>query len=448
MSETQPGSTTNSSPDPALTRRRFLALGAAGAAGAALVAASPSVASAAVRTGAVRSGVTNIREPDAKTTLSFLSWDELKVITPVVDLFEKQNPSIKVELEYLPPIPAYVSGLSTRLLAGIGPDIFIYTVENKTQLNKYNYVYDLSSQPFVKVMAANNRNFMSYNGGVWGLSVAAWAGGIYYNKALLAKVGSGPAQTWDEFLTLCGKFKAMGITPYFGGGQPDTVVEALIGSHFKTAGLTDAAIFDGKATFAEYWGPPLALYDKLYSTGLVPASMIGVSAQSGELLSEFANGKLAAYASGPWDSPGILADNPKLDFEMYPVPGATAASQSYWCGAPTEGWAINAKSKNLPGALKFLEFLASPEALKLYGSQSGQIITTTNVTTPVAPELTLCGKAARASTYYYTGISWPAPIADALGTVANAQFELLIQGKVTPAQLEANMQAAMKRLQA
>jgi len=66
--------------------------------------------------------------------------------------------------------------------------------------------------------------------------VAAWAGGIYYNKALLAKVGSAPASTWDEFLTLCGKFKAMGITPYFGGGQPDVVVEALIGSHFKTAG--------------------------------------------------------------------------------------------------------------------------------------------------------------------------------------------------------------------
>ncbi len=68
-------------------------------------------------------------------------------------------------------------------------------------------------------------------------------------------MGSAPASTWDEFLTLCGKFKAMGITPYFGGGQPDVVVEALIGSHFKTAGLSDAAIFDGKATFAEYWGP-------------------------------------------------------------------------------------------------------------------------------------------------------------------------------------------------
>jgi raffinose/stachyose/melibiose transport system substrate-binding protein len=288
---------------------------------------------------------------------------------------------------------------------------------------------------------------MSYNGGVWGLSVAAWAGGIYYNKALLAKVGSGPATTWEEFLTLCGKFKAMGITPYFGGGQPDVVVEALIGSHFKTAGLTDANIFDGKATFAEYWGPPLALYDKLYSSGLVPASMVGVSQTSGELQSEFANGKLATYGSGPWDEPTILADNPKLDFEMYPVPGATAASQRFWCGAPTEGWAINSKTKNLPGALKFLEFLASPEALKLYGSSSGQIITTNNVMTPVASQLSLCATAARASTYYYTGIAWPAPIADALGNDANAQFELLVAGKTTPAKLEAYLQSAVKQLQ-
>ena len=239
------------------------------------------------------------------------------MIKPIVDLFEKQNPSISIEISHLQGPQPYVSVLATRLLAGVGPDVFIYTVENKTQLNKYNYVYDLSNQSFISVMAANNRSFMSYNGGVWGLSVAAWAGGIYYNKALLAKVGSAPASTWDEFLTLCGKFKAMGITPYFGGGQPDVVVEALIGSHFKTAGLSDAAIFDGKATFAEYWGPPLALYDKLYSTGLVPPSMVGVSETSGELQSEFANGKLATYGSGPWDEPAILADNPKLDFEMY-----------------------------------------------------------------------------------------------------------------------------------
>ncbi|MGD0808608.1 MAG: extracellular solute-binding protein [Acidimicrobiales bacterium] len=443
MSDNDSDITTTNPPGPSLTRRRFLALGAAGAAGTALVAASPSAASAAIRS----SGITRVREPDAKTTLSFLSWDTIPVIQPVVDLFQKQNPSIGIEISHLQGPQPYVSTLATRLLAGVGPDIFIYTVENKTQLNKYNYVYDLSGQAFTKVMAANNLNFMSYNGGVWGLSVAAWAGGIYYNKALLAKVGSGPATTWDEFLTLCSKFKAMGITPYFGGGQPDVVVEALIGSHFKTAGLTDANIFDGKATFAEYWGPPLALYDKLYSSGLVPASMVGVSQTSGELQSEFANGKLATYGSGPWDEPTILADNPKLDFEMYPVPGATAASQRFWCGAPTEGWAINSKTKNLPGALKFLEFLASPEALKLYGSSSGQIITTNNVMTPVAPQLSLCATAARASTYYYTGIAWPAPIADALGNDANAQFELLVAGKTTPAKLEAYLQSAVKQLQ-
>ena len=131
--------------------------------------------------------------------------------------------------------------------------------------------------------------------------------------------------------------------------MPDVVIEALIGSYFKTHHMTDAAIFDGKSSFAKAWAVPLAAYDKLYSTGLVPASMVGVSAVSGELVSEFANGKLATYGSGPWDSPGILADNPKLNFEMYPVPGLSVG-QSFWCGAPTEGWAINAKSKNLPGA--------------------------------------------------------------------------------------------------
>ncbi len=65
----------------------------------------------------------------------------------------------------------------------------------------------------------------------------------------------------------------------------------------------------------------------------------------------------------------------------------------------------------------------------------------------MVPELNLCAKAARASNYYYTGIAWPAPIADALGNDANAQFELLVGGKITPAKLQANMQAALKQLQ-
>src|ERR1035441_6251891 len=213
MSEKKSENTANDTLSSPLSRRRFLARGAAGAAGAALIAASPSASAG------VRSGVTNVRESTPSSTLSFFSWDPIPVMQPIVNLFHKHNPSITVEMSRVPPIPNYISTLSTRLLAGIGPDVFIYTVENKTALNKYNYVYDLTNEPFVKVMAANNRNFMSFNNREWGLSVAAWAGGIYYNKALLAKVGSVPATTWDEFLTLCGKFKALGITPYFGGGM-------------------------------------------------------------------------------------------------------------------------------------------------------------------------------------------------------------------------------------
>ena len=125
MSNNQMESTTNSPLDSAVSRRRFLALGAAGAAGAALVAASPSVASAAVRS----EGITRVREPDAKTTLSFLSWDTIPVITPLVDLFQKQNPSISIEVSHLQGPQPYVTTLATRLLVVLARHLYLYSRE-------------------------------------------------------------------------------------------------------------------------------------------------------------------------------------------------------------------------------------------------------------------------------------------------------------------------------
>ena len=55
----------------------------------------------------------------------------------------------------------------------------------------------------------------SVDGKVYAMGVSTWTNAWVYNKDLLKKVGydSIPA-TWDEFLTMCGKLKAAGITPY------------------------------------------------------------------------------------------------------------------------------------------------------------------------------------------------------------------------------------------
>ncbi len=99
-----------------------------------------------------------------------------------------------------------------------------------------------------------------------------------YNKDLLKKVGydSIPA-TWDEFLTMCGKLKAAGITPYL---EPKdglgNAVEGWIGAESAKQGeALDAKIDAGKDTFKNVYGKYYGEWDKLIKQNLMSSDVSG-----------------------------------------------------------------------------------------------------------------------------------------------------------------------------
>jgi raffinose/stachyose/melibiose transport system substrate-binding protein len=430
-----------------MSRRRFMALGTAGALAAAgssgLLSAcsSPSGTASGKGSGGGVSG-----------TISFLSWDTLAISQPMVSLFQKKYPGVQVQVEFENP-NTYISTLATRLASGTAPDVFIYTAQNKAALNAGNYVLDLTDQDSTKVMAAANRDFMSNAGKVYGFSPASWASGPIWNLQLLDKVGGTPPTTWDEFVELGHKLKALGVTPYSDAAQLGTILEGLLGSYFTAQGLlapghvlgieADNRIFSGQSTFAAEWLTPLTMYNQLYTEGLIPSSVVSLT--SAEFDSELANGQLGALGSGPWDVTTVLQDNPKAALKMLPVPGEKAG-QEFWCGAPNQGWAVHSQSSNLDAALAFVNWLATPEALENYAKLSGDIITTTNYASPVSSALTETAQAARSSNYYFTGISWPTQYSELLGDVAIAQVNQMIQGKASPQQVLSAMDAEVQKL--
>jgi raffinose/stachyose/melibiose transport system substrate-binding protein len=439
----------STAPDGAgLSRRRFMALGTAGAALAAV--GSSSLVSACSSAGRSASGKGS--GGGLSGTISFLSWDTLSISQPMVNLFQKKYPGVQVQVEFENP-NTYISTLATRLAAGTAPDIFIYTAQNKAALNAGDYVLDLTDQDSTKVMAAANKDFMSDAGKVYGFSPASWASGPIWNLQLLDKVGGTPPATWDEFLEVGHKLKALGVTPYSDAAQLGTILEGLLGSCFKAQGLlapgtvlgieADNRIFSGQSTFAAEWLTPLTMYNQLYTEGLVPSSVVSLT--GAEFDSELANGQLGALGSGPWDVTSVLQDNPKAALKMLPVPGAQAG-QDFWCGAPNQGWAVYSKSKNLDAAVAFVNWLATPEALENYAKLSGDIITATSYESPVSATLTETAAAARSSNYYFTGISWPTKYSELLGNVAIAEVNQMIAGKATPAQVLAAMDAEVQKL--
>ncbi|WP_035849512.1 ABC transporter substrate-binding protein [Kitasatospora azatica] len=416
-----------------LSRRRFVqgSLMAALLGGTALATSSCSTSTAAGGGGGAK-------------TLSFLSWDTQTVMQPVLDLF-KQQTGFDVSASYAPPVAQYVSTLQTRLQSGTAPDVFILTAEDK-QIVPGGFVKDLSGQSSLSVMNSANKDFMTVDGKVYGLSISSWAGGIMYNKALLAKVGaSSLPDSWDGFLELCAALKAKGITPYYDAAKEGNFMSlwGLLGGYFADhGGFPDQDIFAGKTTFADTWTEPFVAYCKLYTQGLTPQSILGLTGD--QVVSEFANSRVAMFGAGTWNVPTVQKSAPDLSFDTGAIPGFNKGT-TYWTGAASPGFAVNAKAKNPEAALKFLEFMASLDGAKVYGTSSGAITTTSNYTPTVPAALTNQAAGARSGKIYLPVVAWPRHSND-LNTELTTQLQQMIQGSVKPQDIPAALDKKLKQL--
>jgi len=124
-------------------------------------------------------------------------------------------------------------------------------------------------------------------------------------------------------------------------------------------------------------------------------------------VNEFAIGNVAMIQGGPWNIPAIEKANPDLNFSMMAIPGLEEGKE-YYNGAPNVGFAVNSKSSNQDAALKFLEYLSTPEGLEKFEQGTGQIITIPGYESKVHPSLEKAYKEGLlAGKFYLPMVSWP-----------------------------------------
>ncbi|MEV4111776.1 extracellular solute-binding protein [Nonomuraea sp. NPDC049695] len=377
-----------------------------------------------------------------KTTLKFFSWENEQTMKPLIAEFEKRNPTVKVEFSTAPPVAEYISTLQTRLVSGTGADVFMIAAENKTNLIQGGFVKDLTGKPFMANMSKFNTATYSKDGKAYGMSTSSWAGGILYNKDLLAKAGASEVPTkWADFLALCQKLKAAGVTPYLESatGLPGTL-GALVGhANAEQGGDVDAQIFAGKKTFGDLWTGPLTTYNQLFTTGVMTKDVVGLSGD--QIVDEFANGRVAMMAAGPWNVPTLREKAPNLNMAFAAVP--TPDGKPFWSGAASPGFAINAKTEHEKEAEAFLTYLGSKDGVALFNKQTAAMTTTSDFTPTIDKVLEPNLKALKEGLFYLPQIAWPRD-QDALNTEAVAQLQLMIQGKAQPAAVAAALDNRLK----
>jgi ABC-type glycerol-3-phosphate transport system substrate-binding protein len=147
---------------------------------------------------------------------------------------------------------------------------------------------------------------------------------VFYNKTLFARAGvTAPPKTWSQFMAVCAKLKAAGITPIeLGGGDPFAASMPLTGIlSADVLGKDPNWIqerFQGKVKFTDADVEAAATkYRTMAKDGYFEDGALGV--KYADSITNFTAGKAAMYMMGSWFLGAVPKDH-AADFGAFLTP--------------------------------------------------------------------------------------------------------------------------------
>ena len=320
-----------------------------------------------------------------QTTITYWQYDyatRVDAMNQLIAQFEAANPDIKVKQETFP-YDAYQQQVAASLPAGQGADVVQLYYGWLPTWQRAGYVEPLPDQFFDS--AAVDSDFIpmvqaaKIDGAYYGLPTAVRSLALFYNKDMFAAAGLGDAPTtWDEFIadakaltiksgprfTQVGYgfapsgqdhnllrdvlIRQFGGTPYSEDGNTVTYNDeaGLKAFEFYTSWATDDAI--GMIEFVPG--------NNGYRDGFIQLQNIGMIIDG-----SFAIGSVQSGAEFDWG----VAEIPTLDN------GVKSDFGSFWMNGLTPN--AYADPARLEASAKFLEFVTSPDAMKLWLDVVGEL---------------------------------------------------------------------------
>ncbi|WP_432194283.1 ABC transporter substrate-binding protein [Streptomyces sp. bgisy027] len=382
-------------------------------------------------------------------TLTLASQDQGS-IDAVVKAFEKANPGVKVRYT-VTGTDQYQQQIRTQLSSGTAPDVMsVWPGDGNaaaTQvLAEPGYLRDISDQPWVAKLPDAVRNMTEYEGKTYTALFGLNGIGAIYNDQAMEKAGLTPPGTWTEVLDFCRAAKAKG-TPAFALGIQDGWVDQLVlYALVATTVYGDDRDFDekmqaGQATFAKSpWTTALDKYLTMEKTGCFQKKPLSTSYEASQQLA--ATGRTLGIVQGNWVVTLLKEKNPKATFTLKALPAADNPSETMMPAAAGAGYAINAKAKNKELALKFVNFVMSPEGMNLFVEKQGSLPTLPDTGFEADPSLAEVTKFVEADrTVPFMDQLWPSA---KVGQTLVSGVQEIFSGQSTPEKLLDEMDADYK----
>lgn len=315
-----------------------------------------------------------------KTKITAWKWGAtaiaLKYLQNAVNTFNAAYPNYSLNIVGKK-ATEYNSILTTALQGGVGPDVFLTRVNPMpTQFAKAGFVEPLEKLvPLLADYDPSTLTPLSYKGHVYAVPYAAVGYGIFYNVDLFKKYNLTVPKTWEEFIALCDKLQALGVTPISMSNATWVYTEiyhpAIAASFLSDQWLKD--LIAGKVNFT----------DKAFVRTFEAAKQLekyfikgwqGVS--YGDSHEIFESGKAAMIFDGNWMIPDFRGSGLNFDIFLCPPPAdlANAGAKMYW--RIDGGWAFNARltGTKRAAALDFMNFIAGPLAGEILARDFGRMV--------------------------------------------------------------------------
>jgi len=338
--------------------------------------------------GASASGESNSgSKATIELAISKSSQDSAFVDPDLLKKFEDQT-GIHVNLQLLPSEQT-TTVLQTKLAVGDTPDIIQYNLAGAdSDLNLSRNFLTLDDQPWVSRLL--NKDVLSANGHVYSFHVSQDTGmqGVVYNKDIFQQLGLSVPKNYEEFLAVCEKIKAAGITPIF---MP--FKDAWAANIWVSAALADWAskndpnlwsdLNSGKRKWTDI--PEMETlvnqqYD-LFKKGYTNADVLSDSYDMA--VGKFLNKEVAMMFMGDWLIQDVVNKDPNMNLGLFPIPYADDVKMG---ASPMGGQLfIPKKSKHIKEAEQFFDFLASKDIAQQIVNEQKYVSNFSDVQTPELP---------------------------------------------------------------
>ena len=283
-------------------------------------------------------------------------------------------------------------------------------------------------------------NLAAYPGRTSVLPYSVMAASVIYNKKIFADNNIQVPETWDDFIAVCDKLKAAGITPIYSTFKDAwTVSQGLF--DYTVGGMVDVAAFyeqlrkegtdvgpSSSVSFTKDLSEPVSRMEMLAQKY---TNQDAASRGYGDGNLAFSKGEGAMYFQGPWSLGEIAKSGPDLELGTFPLPMTDDPDErKVRVNIDLAAW-IPEDSTHKDAARAFLTYLFQPDVMNKYNASQLGYGTTTDAA-PVTDPRIVGMKPYFEEARFYTGASQAIPL-----TIPTENY---LQGIVTGAGVEPTLQ--------